>query len=547
VLRPVNIRCFPRTIGDFSVSVFTNIRSIPAWGSATAEWSSWKRFQNFETFSSVRTSKTIEAVVLGIEIVAMHSDMGLWGTFFYASEWAIRLGMLAVVPLRRSPQAASAWLLLTLVSPWLALILYFLIGWPKMPRWRERLRSQMPELFADVLCRLRNDPNARTVEIEPAVAQAARLATHLGHLQPLAGNAVDLSGDYADVIEQLVADIDKATNHVHLIFYIYGDDPTANQVTDALARAVKRGVTCRVLVDSIGSKRFLKTLLPKLSAMGVAAHPVLPVGLFRRRTIRFDLRNHRKVAVIDGRIGYTGSQNLVAADFKKRFVYEELMARVTGPVVLQLQFVFVTDWFVETGQLLSEPPIFPNAVATGGAIAQVLPSGPDDPTENNLSLILALMYSAQRRIVITTPYFIPDESLLQALAAAALRGVSVHLVLPKMIDHILVGLAQRSYFQQMLDAGIVIHLYQGAFLHAKHISIDDRVAIIGSSNMDIRSFLLNAEVMLVCYDAGVTACLRTFQTGYFCRSLRLTPEMWRARPRIAQLAQNLGRLFSPLL
>ncbi|MGO9470533.1 MAG: cardiolipin synthase [Isosphaeraceae bacterium] len=477
----------------------------------------------------------------------MFTDMTFWGPFLFASEWAIRLGMLAVVPMRRSPQAASAWLLLTLVSPWAAFGLYLLIGWPKMPRWREQLRSQLPELFADVVGRLRNLPSATMTKIDPSVAQAARLATHLCHLQPLEGNRVELLGDYDGVIEQLVADIDAATDHVHLIFYIYGVDPTADRVTDALARAVKRGVTCRVLVDSVGSKSTLKALLPKLASVGVRAYRVLPVGLFRRRAIRFDLRNHRKIAVIDGRIAYTGSQNLIAADFKKRFVYEELMARVTGPVVLQLQFVFVSDWFLETGEVIKDAAIFPDPANTGATIAQVLPSGPDDHTENNLSLIIALFYSAQSRIVITTPYFIPDEPLLQALAAAALRGVEVHLVLPYMIDQILVGLAQRSYFQQMLDAGIQIHLYEPAFLHAKHISIDARVAIIGSSNMDIRSFLLNSEVMLICYDAGVMSRIRDFQNEYFSKSLLLTAESWRARPRISQFARNLARLFSPLL
>jgi len=416
-----------------------------------------------------------------------------------------------------------------------------------MPRWREQLRSQLPELFADVVGRLRNLPSATMTEIDPSVAQAARLATHLSHLQPLEGNRVELLGDYDGVIEQLVADIDAATNHVHLIFYIYGVDSTADRVTDALARAVKRGVTCRVLVDSVGSKSTLKALLPKLADVGVAAYRVLPVGLFRRRALRFDLRNHRKIAVIDGRIAYTGSQNLITADFKQRFVYEELMARVTGPVVLELQFVFVSDWFLETGEVIKDAPIFPDPAKTGATIAQILPSGPDDHTENNLSLIIALLYGAQSRIVITTPYFIPDEPLLQALVTAALRGVDVHLILPYMIDQILVGLAQRSYFQQMLDAGIQIHLYKPAFLHAKHISIDDKVAIIGSSNMDIRSFLLNAEVMLICYDAGVTARIRDFEIDYISKSLLLTAELWRARPRISQLTRNLARLFSPLL
>ncbi len=197
--------------------------------------------------------------------------------------------------------------------------------------------------------------------------------------------------------------------------------------------------------------------------------------------------------------------------------------------------------------MLKQTSIFPSPETAGTTVSQVLPSGPDDHTENNLSLIIALIYSAQSRIVITTPYFIPDESLLQVLAAGTLRGVEVHLVLPYMIDQILVGMAQRSYFQQMLDAGMVIHLYQPKFLHAKHISIDDKVTIIGSSNMDIRSFLLNSEVMLICYDAGVTARIREFQDGYFSQSLLLTPESWRARPRITQFARNLARLFSPLL
>ena len=151
-----------------------------------------------------------------------------------------------------------------------------------MPRWREQLRSQLPELFADVVGRLRNLPSATMTKIDPSVAQASRLATHLCHLQPLEGNRVELLGDYDGVIEQLVADIDAATDHVHLIFYIYGVDPTANRVTDALARAVKRGATCRALVDSVGSEEYTQSLAPKLASVGVRAYRVLPVGLFRR-------------------------------------------------------------------------------------------------------------------------------------------------------------------------------------------------------------------------------------------------------------------------
>src|SRR5262249_9615352 len=210
----------------------------------------------------------------------------------------------------------------------------------------------------------------------------------------------------------LIADIEQAKHHVHLQFYIFADDVTTGPVIEALGRAVQRGVRCRVLADAIGSRAALRTLRPKLTALVVAVHEMLPASLWPWRKARLDLRNHRKIAVMDGHIGYTGSHNLVAAEYKEGVTYEELVARVTGPVVLDLQYVFAADWFLETGEILDGESEFPDPVISGSVAAQALASGPAFPTQNNQRLFVALIHGARKRVVLTTPYFIPDEPLL---------------------------------------------------------------------------------------------------------------------------------------
>jgi len=306
-------------------------------------------------------------------------------------------------------------------------------------------------------------------------------------------------------------------------------------------------VRCRVLADAVGSLSGLRTLRPRLTALGVAVHATLPVRLVPWRKARLDLRNHRKIAVIDGRIGYTGSQNLVAAEFTEGVLYEELMVRVTGPVVLDLQYIFAADWFLETTEVLDGSAEFPGPEIAGGVPAQALASGPAFPTQNNQRLIVALVHGARKKVVLTTPYFVPDDPLLQAMQTAVLRGIEVHLVVSERGDHFLVSLAQRSYYEELLQAGVRIHLYRKNFLHAKHLSIDDAVAVIGSSNLDIRSFALNAEVMLMIYDSGVAALLAAEQQRYYANSRILTLATWKQRSFRSQVAQNLARLLSPLL
>ncbi len=473
-------------------------------------------------------------------------DLTVLVCFFFVSEWAIRLTMLVLVPMRRTPATAKGWLLLIFFEPWIGLLLYLLIGRARLPRWQRERFARLPAAMAHVVARLANHPDIDHPDVEPALAQAVTLAENLGQSPILGGNAVEILVDYDGTIARLVADIDRAENHVHLQFYIFADDGATAPVIEALGRAAARGVRCRVLADAVGSRPGLRTLRPKLTALSVEVHEMLPVSLAPWRKARVDLRNHRKIAVIDGRVGYTGSQNMVDARFNKNVDYEDLMVRVIGPVVLELQYVFAADWFLETEEVLDCETAFPGPTIAGGIPAQVLPSGPAFPTQNNQRLVVALVHGAREKVVLTTPYFIPDEPLLQAMQTAALRGVDVHLIVSEKGDQKIVSLAQESYYEELLEAGVHVHFYQKCFLHAKHMSVDHSVALIGSSNLDIRSFALNAEVMLVIYDAGLVARLDVEQQRYRAHSRLLTPETWNTRSFGTRLAQNLARLLSPL-
>jgi cardiolipin synthase len=300
------------------------------------------------------------------------------------------------------------------------------------------------------------------------------------------------------------------------------------------------------MMDGLASRNGLKRLAPRLRAGGVDVLSLLSPGA--RRTRR-DLRNHRKIAVVDGRIGHTGSQNIVDAfDYKGRgLTNEELVVRVEGPVVRQLQAILLTDRFLETGEALDEEPLYPEPEERGTVRAQALPSGPTYEAENNERTFVQMLYGARERIVVTSPYFVPDRPFVAAMQAAAVRGLDVHLVTPRQADQWMVRLAQESFYDELLAAGVKIHLYRPRFLHAKHISVDGDVAAIGSSNIDMRSFTLNEEVMLLVYDRGVVADLSRIQERYFRDSDLLDREAWSRRPALRQVGQQMARLVDSVL
>ena len=467
-----------------------------------------------------------------------------WGALYLAGEWIIRIGALFYVPQRRAPSAARAWLLLIFFLPYVGLVLYSLVGRAFLPRRRMAMQGQIYAAIRAVLPKPGPDPEASR-----ALAPAAGLAARLSEFAVVDGNRFELLPVYDQALDRLIAEIDAARLHVHLLYYIFENDDAGLKTAAALERAARRGVTVRVLMDAIGSRGGLRRLAPRLRAAGAEVTAVLPLRMWGPNRARFDLRNHRKIAVIDGSVGFFGSQNVVSAHANAGLTNEEMMVRATGPVVRQLDALLVADRYLETGDVPPESRAAqPEAGApTGGAPAQVLPSGPGYNASTTGDVMIAMMYAARRRVVLTTPYFVPSEPFALAMRSAARRGVEVLLVVDRASNKPLVQLAQQSFYDDLLTAGVRIHAYHGNFLHAKHMSVDDEMVLIGSSNLDIRSFDLNAEVSVLIYDHGVGAALRRIQERYLEKSETIDPQTWAARDRGRRVMENLARLADVLL
>lgn len=466
----------------------------------------------------------------------------------FISKWPILAVMLIVVPRRRSPSSAMAWLLVIFLWPWFGVVLYVLIGANRLSakRIRRHARSQRRLSLPDGPLAERTD--IMDPPIPPEQEAAGTLARNLGQFPVVGGNAVEVMTGTAKVIQRLIDDIDAAQQHVHLLFYIYADDETGRLVRDALVRAAERAVQCRVLLDATGSRAALGRLAPAMRKAGIDVRAALPVNLVRAQVARLDLRNHRKIAVIDGRIAYTGSQNIVNPEYgTRRLVWYDMMARLRGPVVADLQAIFANDWFFETDEVLDGPTHYPHIERAGSVAVQVLPSGPNYPMENYQRFVVAALHGARERVLLTTPYFIPDDASLQALQTAAARGARVDLIVPQQSDHPVVHAASRSYFEDVLVAGVNLRLHEKGLLHAKLITIDQGLAIFGTSNFDIRSFELNFEVTLVCYGGEVVTQFQERAAQYISDSTPLDLEAWRRRPWWRRAGQDITRLLSPLL
>ena len=487
----------------------------------------------------VRSCMPLEYRSPGPTMSALFSDE-LWLNVFFAAEWAVRLTMIVVVPFRRSPEAAKGWLLLIFFEPTVGLILYGLIGRPKLPSWRMQRHLEFDKLSHPIFERLASEPNIFHPDVGPELNKAVTLAENLGELPILGGNAIEVLADYDGFFDRLIADIDAARDHVHLLFYIVANDAATWRVIEALGHAVERGVVCRIMADSLGSRPDFEQLLPRLKAAGILAEETMRIGLFRRAG-RLDLRNHRKIAVIDGRIAYTGSQNLVDSTFKAGLTYEELNVRLAGPIALELQAVFAEDWYVDTGEHLGEDRYVPNPEVRGERCRA------DAPKRSGLS---AREQPAAYRVADPRrqPARVHHDAVFRA-GRCALAGDPDRGLARRRSD---VGravadrsgprrLGQRSYYEDLMEAGVRICRYGKRFLHAKCLTIDDTIAWIGSSNLDIRSFALNAEVVVLLYDSRVCNRLAVEQERYLRDGEMLELERWRRRSPIVKVAENLAR------
>jgi cardiolipin synthase len=471
--------------------------------------------------------------------------------------WILPFAMLFIVPVNRKPSSATAWLLLIFFLPYLGLVIFLLLGSPKLSRRRRAEQHNMSELISKAVVEVRKQPGVAALvdpEIPLRYEPFVKLNTNLGTLPALAGNAVELLPDYNSVFARIAEDIDHAQKFVHVEYFAFSRDEETESVFASLERAVSRGVKVRVLMDHLGSRKYpnFKQMRARLTTAGIEHHLALPLHFFGAQYTRIDLRNHRKIVVIDGQIGYTGSQNLIKRNYfrKDAIYYDELVARISGPVVSELEATFATDWYSESGVLLTRqtaPEVTLEPKAGGDALCQVLPSGSGFENENNLKLFTALIHAARHTLVITNPYFVPDDALMTAITSAAQREVDVRLINSEAYDQFLVSHAERSYYEDLLRAGVKIYQYKAPILlHSKHISIDDDIAVIGSSNLDIRSFQLNLEVTLVCYEPKVVADLRQIEAGYLLKSRPVNLGEWEIRSVNEKLYENISRLTAAL-
>lgn len=474
-----------------------------------------------------------------------------WLVLLSILEWAIRILMVPVILRRRfAPVTALAWLTLIFFLPELGLLVYLLVGVSYLGRQRARWHravvggARRPERMAEM-----RSFSARP-EVLPAQENMIIQAERISGNPIVGGNFVEMLDDADALVQRLVADIDAATDHVHMLFYIFWPDQNGTLVAEALKRAAQRGVHCRLLADAAGSRPLFRNhMVTELRDAGVEVQAALPVAPWRRKLARIDLRNHRKIALVDGRVAYTGSHNVVVEDYghKRAGKWIDLSGRFTGPVVAQLQMVFLDDWAFETGHRLEHASLFPPLRPTGKVAAQVVPTGPNHEAETFRRVLVAALNAAHRKIIITTPYLVPDEPTTLALAMAADRGVEVVVVVPERSDHPLVEAAGRWYYEQLLEAGVQIFRYCDGMLHAKTITVDDAFALLGSANIDIRSFYLNFELSVLLYGQEITGHLRFAQQRYLSRCSQISLDEWRQRPVHRQYLESAAALLSPLL
>ena len=454
--------------------------------------------------------------------------------------WALYLLLLGgwIALQKREPVATMSWLLGLALLPYVGFLIYHVFG-PQRIR-RQRLRR----------ARLRGELPAQALAENEDVAELARMVRATAGLPMTTATDVRLLVDGAAKYDALLEDVRGAREHIHLEYYIWHPDHSGNALRDALVERARAGVRVRLLLDALGAARARRAFRALIDAGGEVAwfHPTRFGRIWQRPWT--NLRTHRKIVVIDGRVGYTGGMN-VTDDQNERFndrAYRDLHLRLEGEIVRELQLVFVEDWAYATGQrdFIGEVHRQTPEQPRGPVCAQVVTSGPDSGWEAIHRAHVGAIHAAKRRVWMTSPYFVPGEAAMMSLTSAALAGLDVRLLVPRMSDSRLVTLAARSYFGPLLLAGVKIYEYGPRLLHTKSLLVDDRVVLIGSANFDHRSFRLNFEVSVLFDDAGIASQLERLVEG----ELASAPRVRQGRRRSllgARLPEALARLMSPLL
>jgi cardiolipin synthase len=436
--------------------------------------------------------------------------------------------------------------------PIVGLIAYLLLGEARISSSR---RQKGREIEAN-LPRPSPDAASERALAESAYTSPFALARSINGLGPTGGNSARLTADSNATVDAMVEDIDAASSSVHLCTYIWLADQNGCKIKEACIRAAGRGVTVRALADALGSRQFIRSgHWAELENGGVDVRVALPVGnpLWTWIRGRVDLRNHRKLLIVDNRIAWCGSQNVADPEFriKPRYApWVDIMTRWEGPAARHCQYLFVSDWMGEGGcdlsALLSDP-WQPEFTSTGTIVAQIIGTGPTIDYDAMPSCFAELIHSARRELVVTTPYFVPDEPVLYALTSAARRGVDTILVLPQRNDSRIVAATSRSYYGDLIEAGLKLFEYRCGLLHAKTMIVDRKVGLIGSANLDRRSFELNFENNILFADPEFAARIRARQDEYIAQSDLVTAETVAQFGLAARLWQNGVAMLSPIL
>jgi len=479
----------------------------------------------------------------------------MWVTLGYIGLILIQLAVMVRAILRphRDPASRIAWVVVIAVVPVLGVIAYILFGETNIGRKRvERSREVLASLPPMVSIPLENGSDCRP-ELPERCDHLFRQGETVNGFTPIGGNSAHLMADSNAGIDAMVVDMDAATDHIHLIFYIWLADNNGLKVVEALKRAAARGVTCRAMADGLGSRAMIKSgHWLAMSNAGVNVGVALKIGnlLLRPFHGRIDLRNHRKIVVIDDRITYCGSQNCADPEFRVKPKYApwvDALMRFEGPIARQNQHIFIGDWMTCVDEDIRSMLAAPLQSFGKGFAAQVIATGPTVRNAAMPETFETLMHAARRKLVITTPYYAPNAPLQAALCAAAHRGVDTTIIFPARNDSWEVAATSRSYYRELLEAGVKIHEYVGGLLHTKSMVLDDDVTLIGSANMDRRSFELNYENNILFYDKDLTAEMQARQSVYLASSNKVEiadVDAWTLGHR---LWNNVVAMLSPLL
>ena len=458
-----------------------------------------------------------------------------------------------LISVRRPVGVAFAWFLIVILIPILGISLYVLIGERPVGRKLTRKIIRMNREYEKITETMRQEFAVDRQKL-PAEGRALSLLAESKNGSPVvAGNKIELHTNSLKILQNFIDEINNAKKSLHLEFYIWALGGDADRVCEALIAASQRGVACRVLLDSLGSKDWFKSQWPaRFRKAGIEVTEALPIQIGRFQFRRADLRLHRKIFVIDGSAVWTGSMNLVdPRTFKQDSgvgEWVDAMVRIEGPVAAQFELTFAFDWSVDNPNITNfrdrEPPASPHA---GGAIAQEFSSGPVYRDDILYQVLLSAIMDAREELVITTPYFGPDDGLIQALMAAAARGVKVTLIVPKLNDSRLVAWSSKSFYEDLMNSGVTIAEFHGGLLHTKSLLIDKRIAIFGSVNFDQRSLRLNFEISLIVYNNEFCAKLEKLIESYLAESDYVDPKVWAKRPAWRRYLENAAHLTSPLL